>query len=173
MADGTLGLLDTRRRHRSPGVLTRLASAVKHLNSLPASLRFFAEPFEIWTAGACLLTGVPATLGKARPGALALATQTVPWLLNAWGVLLCLGGVATLIARWRIGRPQTDLGDVSARALEVLGLVILATAIGIYAIAILVLGMIGLAAGTTTAAMSASCAMRAWIVSAELKRQRA
>lgn len=145
---------------------------VKHLATLPVSLRFFAEPFEIWTAGACLITGVPAVLGKARPAALALAVHSVPWLLHAWGIMLCIGGLATLIARWRIGRPQTDLGDLSARALEVVGLVILATAVGIYAIAILAIGMVGLAAGTTTAAMSGSCGMRAWIVSAELKRQR-
>lgn len=145
---------------------------VKHLSALPLRLRFFAEPFEIWIAGACLVTGVPAVFGKARPTALILAVQTIPWLLHIWGALLCVGSVATLVARWRIGRPQSELGDVAARALEVVGLVVLATAIGIYAIAILAVGMVGLAAGTTTAAASGSCAMRAWIVSAELKRQR-
>lgn len=171
MADGTLGLLDSRRRHRSPGVLTRLAGAVKHLNTLPTSLRFFAEPFENWIGFACVISGSLAAAGKARP--LSLVTQAPHWLLHAWGVLLCIGGVATLVARWRIGRPQTKLGERSARSLEVVGLAALATAIAVYALAILAIGFSGLSAGAITAAMAASCAMRAWIVARELKQQRA
>jgi len=145
---------------------------MKHLSALPLRFRFFAEPFEIYIALACLVTGVPAAIGSAHPQSLARALQSLSWLLHAWGALLCLGAVATLVARWRIARPQTELGDMAARALEVVGLVALATAIGVYVVAILAVGMAGLAAGATTAAASASCAMRAWIVSAELKRQR-
>lgn len=143
---------------------------MRHLAALPRSLRFFAEPFEVWIAGACLISGTLAALGRARP--LSLVTQAPSWMLHAWGVMLCIGGVATLVARWRIGRPQTALGDRSARALEVLGLAALATAISVYAIAILAVGVTGLSAGTITAAMAASCAMRAWIVARELKRER-
>lgn len=145
---------------------------VKHLNSLPTSLRFFAEPFENLIAGSCLVTGVPAALGSTRPQSLALAVHPFSWLLHAWGILLCVGGVATLVARWRIGRPQTDLGDRSARSLEVAGLVVLATALGVYAIAILAVGLPGLAAGSITAATTGACAMRAWIVARELTQQR-
>lgn len=144
---------------------------VKHLAALPRPLRFFAEPFENWIASACLISGTLAVLGRARP--LSLVTQAPGWMLHVWGVMLCVGGVATLVARWRIGRPQTDLGARSARALEVLGLAVLATAISVYAIAILAVGMMGLSAGTITAAMAASCTMRAWIVARELKQQRA
>lgn len=143
---------------------------VKHLNSLPRGLRFFAEPFENWTAGACIVSGTLAAIGKSRP--LSLATQAPPWMLHAWGVMLCVGGVATLVARWRIGRPQTDLGDRSARALEVVGLVALATAIGVYAVAILAVGVAGISAGAISAAMAGACGMRAWIVARELKLQR-
>lgn len=145
---------------------------VKHLHSLPTPLRFFAEPFENWIAGACLITGAPATFGAAQPRALVMAVHPIPWLLHVWGALMCLGAVATLVARWRIARPQTDLGDLSARSLEVVGLVMLATAMGVYAVAILALGAVGLAAGTITAAGAGSSAMRAWIVSRELRQQR-
>lgn len=143
---------------------------VKHLNSLPTPLRFFAEPFENWIAGASLVSGTLAVIGKSRP--LSLAAQAPSWMLHVWGAMLCIGGVATLVARWRIGRPQTDLGDRSARALEVVGLVALATAIGVYAVAILAVGAAGITAGATTAAMAGACSMRAWIVARELKLQR-
>jgi len=145
---------------------------MKHLAALPRPLRFFAEPFENWTAGACLLTGVPAMIGTTRPQSLARALHGFPWLLHAWGALLCLGAVATLFARWRIGQPQTDLGYRSARSLEVVGLVTLATATTVYAVAIMAVGVPGLAAGSITASAAGACAMRAWIVSRELKRER-
>jgi len=145
---------------------------MKHLAALPRSLRFFAEPFEIWIALACVLTGIPATIGTTRPQSLARALHGYSWLLHAWGVLLCLGAVATLVARWRIGRPQTELGDRSARALEVVGLVMLATTTTVYAVAIVAVGAPGLAAGSITASAAAACAMRAWIVSRELARER-
>lgn len=145
---------------------------MKHLAALPKSLRFFAEPFENWIAGACLLTGVPAVIGSAHPLSLALALRGLSWLLHAWGALLSLGSVALLVARWRISRPQTELGDRSARALEVVGLVMLATATAVYAVAIVAVGVPGLAAGSITASAAGACAMRAWIVSRELKRER-
>lgn len=145
---------------------------MKHLAALPKSLRFFAEPFEIWIALACLLTGIPAAIGSAHPQSLATAVGNYPWLLHAWGGLLCLGAVTTLIARWRIARPQTELGDRSARSLEVVGLVTLATATTVYAVAIVAVGIPGLAAGSITASAAGACAMRAWIVSRELKRER-
>lgn len=144
---------------------------MRHLAALPRSLRFFAEPFENWIALACLLTGIPA-VGTAHPQSLAAALRGYSWLLHAWGVLLCLGAVATLIARWRIGRPQTELGDRSARALEVVGLVMLATATAVYAVAIMAVGLSALAAGSITASAAGACAMRAWIVSRELARER-
>jgi hypothetical protein len=144
---------------------------VKHLASLPRPLRFFAEPFENWIAGASLVSGSLAVVGKARP--LSLVAQAPTWFLHVWGAMLCVGAVATLVARWRIGRPQTPLGDRSARALEVLGLVALATAIAVYSVAIFATGTPGATAGAITVAMSASCAMRAWIVARELKAERA
>lgn len=170
MADDSVRLLGPQGRHRSPGAVVRVAAIMKHLSALPANLRFFAEPFENWIAGACMFSGILAVLGQARP--LSLAVQMPPWLLHAWGATMAIGGVATLIARWRIARPQTDLGDRSARALEELGLAILATAISIYAIAILAVGASGLPAGSITAAMAGACGMRAWIVARELKAQR-
>ncbi|MFL6113247.1 MAG: hypothetical protein ACJ786_18090 [Catenulispora sp.] len=145
---------------------------VKHLAALPKSLRFFAEPFEVWTAGACLVPGVPAAIGSAHPQSLGVAVSGSAWLLHAWGGLLCLGAVATLVARWRIARPQTHLGDRSARSLEVVGLVTLATAIVVYAIAIVAVGIPGLAAGSITASMAGACGMRAWIAWRELGRER-
>jgi len=145
---------------------------MKHLAALPRRLRFFAEPFEIWIALACLATGVPAAIGSAHPQSLALALRDFSWLLHAWGALLCLGSLATLVARWRIARPQTELGDRSARSLEVVGLVTLATATTVYAVAIVAVGVPGLAAGSITASAAAACAMRGWIVSRELKRER-
>jgi hypothetical protein len=145
---------------------------MKHLAALPRSLRFFAEPFEIWIAFACLLTGIPAAVSSAHPQSLAAALHGYSWLLHAWGVLLCLGAVATLAARWRIGRPQTELGDRSARALEVVGLVMLATTTTVYAVAIVAVGIPGLAAGSITASAAAACGMRAWIVSRELAHER-
>lgn len=145
---------------------------MKHLAALPKPLRFFAEPFDVWIALACLLTGIPAAIGSAHPQSLALALHGFPWLLHAWGGMLCLGAVATLVARWRIARPQTELGDRSARSLEVVGLVMLATATAVYAVAIAAVGIRGLASGSITASAAGACAMRAWIVSAELKRQR-
>lgn len=143
---------------------------VKHLASLPARFRFFAEPFEVWIAGACTVSGTLAALGRARP--LSLVTQAPTWMLHLWGVLLFVGGVATLVARWRIGRPQTVLGDRSARSLEVVGLVALATAICVYALAIFAVGRTGIVSGSITAAMAASCAMRAWIVAREVRTER-
>jgi len=145
---------------------------MKHLAALPLRLRFFAEPFENWIAVACLLAGVPAAIGSAHPQSLALALRGFPWLLHAWGALLCLGAVATLIARWRIARPQTELGDRSARSLEVVGLVTLATANAAYAVAVAAVGIAALTAGSNAAALAGACAMRAWIVSRELKRER-
>jgi hypothetical protein len=145
---------------------------MKHLAALPSSLRFFAEPFENWIAGACLVTGVPAAVGSAHPLSLALALRDFSWLLHAWGVLLCLGAVATLVARWRISRPQSELGARSARALEVVGLVMLATATAVYAVAIVAVGVPGLGAGSITASAAGACAMRAWIISRELRRER-
>jgi hypothetical protein len=145
---------------------------MRHLAALPRPLRFFAEPFENWIALACLLTGVPAAIGTTRPQSLALALRGFPWLLHAWGALMCLGAIAALVARWRIGRPQTKLGDRSARSLEVVGLVMLATATAAYAIAIVAVGVPGLGAGSITASAAGACAMRALIVSRELKRER-
>lgn len=171
MSDGSLRLLGPHGRRRSPSAVARTVEAVRHLASLPRPLRFFAEPFENWIAFACVISGSLAAVGKARP--LSLVTQAPPWMLHAWGVLLVAGGVATLVARWRIGRPQTELGERSARSLEVVGLVALATAITVYAMAILAVGTSALSAGAITAAMAASCAMRAWIVARELRLQRA
>lgn len=145
---------------------------MKHLAALPRSLRFFAEPFENWIALACLLAGVPAAIGSAHPQSLALALRGFPWLLHVWGALLCLGAVALLVARWRIGRPQNELGDRSARSLEVVGLVALATTNAVYALAIAAVGIAGLTAGSNAAALAGACAMRAWIVSRELARER-
>lgn len=171
VADASFWLLGSRGRHRSARTLGAVRR-MKHLAALPRSLRFFAEPFENWIAGACLVTGVPAAVGTAHPQSLAVAVGGLSWLLHAWGALLCIGAVATLAARWRIGRPQTKLGDRSARALEVVGLVTLATATAVYAVAIVAVGIPGLAAGSITASMAGACGMRAWIVSRELKRER-
>ena len=149
-----------------------MVAAVKHLNALPRPLRFFAEPFENLIAGSSLVTGVPAAAGSVRPQSLVVAVQPIPWLLHVWGALLCVGGVALLVARWRIARPQTELGDRSARALEVVGLVALATATSIYAVAILDVGLQGVAAGSITTATAGACVLRAWIVARELKQER-
>jgi len=65
VADASSWLLGSHGRHRS----TRTLGAVrrmKHLAALPRSLRFFAEPFEIWIALACVLTGIPAAIGTTR-----------------------------------------------------------------------------------------------------------
>lgn len=148
-----------------------MVRAVKNLYALPPHLRFFAEPFEVWMSTACLVTGITAAAGKTRPQS--LAAQLSPWLLHGWGVLLCLGGATTLLARWRIGRPQTDLGLLAARSWEVAGLTALATAIGAYALAALAAGVAGLTAGSMTAGAAWTFAVRAWIVSRELKKERA
>lgn len=144
---------------------------MRNLYALPPRLRFFAEPFEVWMSAACLVTGSAAALGKTRPQS--LANQLPPWFMHTWGVLLCLGGLATIVARWRIGRPQTDLGLRAARSMEVFGLTALATSIGIYAVAALAVGVAGLTAGTMTAGGAWTFAVRAWIVSRDLKRERA
>ena len=97
-----------------------MVAAVKHLNALPRPLRFFAEPFENLIAGSSLVTGVPAAAGSVRPQSLVVAVQPIPWLLHVWGVLLCVGGVALLVARWRIARPQTELGSQRRASVELL-----------------------------------------------------
>lgn len=174
MANETLAWAGVRGRHRSQSSVARAAvrvgAAVKNLTVLPRPLRIFAEPFEFWIGLACALAGALAAAGRSRPQS--LVVLHAPWLLHAWGVLLFVGGIATAAARIRIGLRQTDLGYRSARALEVVGLVDLATAICVYAVAVLAVGVAALVAGLIYAALGAACAMRAWIVSRELSRER-
>lgn len=174
MANESLAWAGARGRHRSRRTGSRAVEAavatVKNLAVLPKPLRIFAEPFEFWIGLACALAGALAAVGRSRPQS--LVVLHAPWLLHAWGVLLFVGGVATAVSRIRIGLRQTDLGYRSARALEVVGLVDLATAIIVYAVAVLAVGVAGLVAGLIYVALGGACAMRAWIVSRELKQER-
>jgi len=174
VANDALAWAGARGRHRSQSAaartLDRAAAMMKNLTVLPRPLRIFAEPFEFWIGLACALAGALAAVGRSRPQS--LVNLHAPWLLYAWGVLLFVGGIATAAARIRIGLRQTDLGYRSARALEVVGLVDLATAIIVYAVAVLAVGVAALVAGLIYAALGGACAMRAWIVSRELKRER-
>lgn len=172
MADETLLLAGVRGRHRAPGVGGRfgVAAAMRCLGALPRRLRFFSEPFEVLLAVSAVVSGAPAAWGSSRPASLAF--QLSPWLVHVWGVLLCLGGATTLWARWRIGRWEAGAGADGALAaslrLEMTGMVLLATGIGVYAAAIFAVGAAAFQAGSITAAWAGGFALRAWIISRTL-----
>jgi hypothetical protein len=148
-----------------------MAAAVRNLDGLTPRWRFLSEPFEVWLSLSSVLTGTTVQWsGRSRPQS--LVTQLSPWLLHAWGVLLVVGGVATLMARWRIGRwdPQAPTAAlVAGFRLEVVGMICLATAVGVYSLAILAVGRGGLAAGSLTMAPAWACAVRARIVARQLR----
>lgn len=144
---------------------------MRNLEDLSPRWRPLSEPFEMWLGLASAVTGVWIQWsGPARP--LSLVSQLSPWLLHAWGVLLAAGGVATMVARWRIGRwaPPTPVAVVMpAFRLEVVGMICMATAVGVYSMAILAVGRAGLTAGSLTMAQAWACAVRARIVSRQLR----
>lgn len=124
----------------------------------------------MWLALASVITGVWIQWSRAaRP--LSLVAQLSPWLVHAWGVLLAVGGVATLAGRWRIAQwrpPAPAVRLAAAFRLEVAGMVCMATAVGVYSLAILAAGRVGLTAGSLTMAQAWACAVRARIVSRQL-----
>lgn len=144
---------------------------MKNLPVLPPALRPFAEPHEVWLAAGAIATGIPAALGYVQPHS--LVVQLPHWLLPVWGVMLIIGGVATFVARIWIARPLTEFGVRSAQGLELVGQIVLATAIGIYAVAILAAGLSGVPAGALMTGLTGAFVMRAWIISRGLKRMRA
>lgn len=143
---------------------------MKNLPVLPPALRPFAEPHETWLALGALATGIPAALGYVRPHS--LEVQLPHWLLLVWGCMLAIGGITTVAARVWIARPLTEFGVRSAQGLELFGQIVLATAIGIYALAILGTGLAGVPAGALMAGLTAAFLMRSWIISRDLKRSR-
>jgi hypothetical protein len=161
-------------RHRALGALSaaasRVVASVRNLELLSPRWRFLSEPFEVWFGGAAAVTGATVQWSpKSRPQS--LVAQLSPWLVHAWGVLLIVGGVATVVARWRIGRWRPGTAGTSVMApfrLEVVGMICLATALGVYSVAILANGRAGLAAGLLTMAPAWACAVRARIVSRQL-----
>lgn len=148
-----------------------MAGAVRNLEGLSPRWRPMAEPFEMWLGLASVVTGVWIQWSSsARPAS--LVAQLSPWLIHAWGALLAAGGLATLAARWRIGRwaPPTPVASVMAAfRLEVVGMICMATAVGVYSMAILAIGRAGLTAGLLTMAQAWACAVRARIVSWQLR----
>lgn len=145
---------------------------MRNLNLLPRGLRFFAEPFEVMLGTSSLVSGIPALLGSVHPSSLAL--QLSPAWVHVWGLMLCLGGVVTLWARWRIAQwdleTPSDRRLISALRAEVAGMMLLATSMGVYALAILLVGLLGLQAGSLIAGWSVAFGLRAWIVSRSVKR---
>jgi NhaP-type Na+/H+ and K+/H+ antiporter len=143
---------------------------VRNLTGLSPRWRFFAEPFEVLLALAALLAGVPVVWGATRP--VSLAAQLSPWLLRAWGVSLIVGGLLTLWARWRIARARTDPGLIAASRLEAVAMLLFATSLGVYGLAILAVGVAGLASGPITLAYAAAFGVRARIITRQLAEAR-
>lgn len=148
-----------------------MAATVRNLEGLTPRWRPLSEPFEMWLGLASVVTGVWIQWSNsARPAS--LVAQLSPWLVHAWGILLAAGGVATVVARVRIGRwaPPAPVASVMAAfRLEVVGMICMATAVGVYSMAILSVGRVGLTAGSLTMAQAWACAVRARIVSRQLR----
>lgn len=143
---------------------------MRNLIALSPMGRFLEQPFEILLASAALVTGSASAWGSSRPTS--LAEQLTPWLLRAWGVALVVGGLLTLCSRLWIARAHMDAGVVAASRLEVVAMGLLATLLGVYAVAILAVGAAGLAAGPITLAWAAAFGVRARNISRKLAEWR-
>lgn len=170
MANEALPLAGQRGRHRSPGALgravTKAADAARSLSALSPRWRFLDQPFELMAALGAIVSGAPVAWGATRPES--LAAHLSPWMVRSWGAMLCLGGIATMTARIRVARARSDPGLIAASRLEVVGLLLFATVLGMYGTAILALGSRGLAVGPMAAGWGVACAVRARIVVKQL-----
>lgn len=146
-----------------------MVDSVRNLGVLPERWQFFSEPFDLLVAVSALFGGVPALLGFAPQS---LVVQLAPWVLHVWGGLLCAGGVALPVSRWRIGRSfvmgGTPAGLSAGLRLGRGGMLLLATADAVYGLAILANGVSGIQAGSLTMAWAGGAAIRAWVLSRQL-----
>ena len=71
-----------------------------------------AHNYELWTAALCLVMGVP-LVARVAPSPNSIATYLPSWALLAWGVILTLGGLCTVIGiLWRYFRPNQFLAGL-------------------------------------------------------------
>lgn len=144
---------------------------MRNLSALSPLERFFDEPFEVLLAVGALVSGSSVAAARSRPVSLA-AQLSSPWMLRAWGVSVLAGGVLTLLARLRLARARTDEGLIAGSRLEVVAMVLFATTLGVYGLAILAVGAAGLAAAPLTLAWSAAFAVQARKVTRRLRTAR-
>lgn len=166
MANETIAWAGSRGRHRSPGILGRAVAkateAMRNLAALPPRWRFLSEPFELAFAIGSAVSGALVTLGVTRPES--LVVQLSPWLVRGWGLMLLAGAAATLGARVRMARARTDQGLIAASRLEVIGMLLFATVLGVYGLGVMALGSRGLAVGPMAGAWAMAFAVRARIL---------
>jgi hypothetical protein len=128
--------------------------------------RFVSQPFELVIALGALASGVPVLWGATRPESLAALLS--PWMVRGWGAMACLGGITTLASLGRMARARTDEGLIAGGRLEVIGMLLFATVLLSYSIAVLALGLRGLAVGPMSAGWGGAFAVRARIVVKQL-----
>lgn len=142
--------------------MAKATEAMRNLSALSPRWRFLSEPFELVFAVGSAISGVLVALGVTRPESLVL--QLSPWLVRGWGMMLVAGAAATLTARIRMARARTDQGLIAASRLEVVGMLLFATVLGVYGLGVMALGSRGLAVGPLTGAWALAFAVRARIL---------
>jgi hypothetical protein len=143
---------------------------MRHLRTLRGWWRFVAEPFEVFLAAAGLASGLPVLIGVTEPSS--LARQVAPWMLHAWALGVVLGGVLTLLARWRIARAQTPDAQESAARIEVMGMTLSAGTYTMYGLCILAVGVSGIPAGSIIIGLAAAYVVRARVITVEWEEHR-
>lgn len=119
----------------------------------------FAYDFEIFTAILCLLGGLPLIFGRVEPTS--LEAQLHPYLVLAWGLILCVGPVAIIVGIARSHNAEEIEDQLFWQRTEAWGLTALAYAAYIYAGAIfLTLSRSGWIAACLVVAFGFTCHLR-------------
>lgn len=110
------------------------------------------NPFEAYLLAVCALQGWSVLMGAASPRA--LYAVLTPGLRVAWGVVLVVGGIASIVGLYWPRNPTTGI------EIKRVGLVATGTASLAYGVALLLFGPQGYVAALLSLAFALACATR-------------
>lgn len=122
------------------------------------------NPFEAYLLGVCALQGWSVLAGAASPNA--LYSLLNPGLRLAWGLLLVVGGVASVVGLYWPRNPITGI------EIKRVGLIATGTASLAYGIALFMFGPQGYVAGSLSLAFAVACATRVVQVTRRIRGNR-
>jgi hypothetical protein len=132
---------------------------------LPAAM--LGDPFEIFIAFLCFISGVPLAIGNVQPASI---EESLPrYLAQAWGIGLVVGSGVVLLGAHLAHRELKNTRDILSprrgQEIERLGLLLLGYVAVIYAVAIILVGGIaGVVAASITFGFGLVCWLKAFLI---------